>query len=233
MARPIPIFALLCSMAALVGCGSIAHRTVNPQAALDAAAAHPVKSADVAAEVTIQVQGVDRLNGPLRLRVDGPYVAGSASSFPSFDWRAKRQRPRLPGGRAPDFDRRERLPERLWRQLPGWGRAAATTAGGPAMPTCAAGSASPGRSGDGNEGRADCARIRAPLRGGGSRPTWRRYSVPWARSDVGGARHGRGVRRLRRSPSSTSCGVDAQLTVPPQEQAMLERGDRRPCPRAM
>jgi hypothetical protein len=69
------------------GCGGSDHETVNPEAMLDAAAAHPIRSADADIDLRLQVRGVSPLSGPLRLRLSGPYVSGGGRQIPKFDWR--------------------------------------------------------------------------------------------------------------------------------------------------
>src|SRR3977135_3111791 len=54
---------------------------------LDAAAAHPVSSAQTAIDLRVEVRGLPRLSAPLRLRLEGPYVGGGGARVPSFDWR--------------------------------------------------------------------------------------------------------------------------------------------------
>jgi hypothetical protein len=68
------------------GCGGTSHPTVDPEVMLDSAAAHPIESADAKIDLRLQVEGVSRLSGPLRLRLDGPYRSGGADRIPSFDW---------------------------------------------------------------------------------------------------------------------------------------------------
>jgi hypothetical protein len=60
---------------------------VNPEAMLDAAAAHPIRSAQTQIDLRVEVRGVPELSQPLRLRLDGPYVSGGGARIPSFDWR--------------------------------------------------------------------------------------------------------------------------------------------------
>ena len=74
--------------AVLAGCGGGSqHETVPPEAMLDAAAAHPIGSADAEIEARLRVDGVPRLSGPITLHLEGPYRSGGGTSIPSFDWR--------------------------------------------------------------------------------------------------------------------------------------------------
>jgi hypothetical protein len=216
MARSISIFALLCSAAALVtGCGSSAHRPVNPEAALDAAAARGIRSADVEGELTIQVHGGDRLSSPLRLRVDGPYVAGSATSFPSFDWRANASALGFPvGGHLTSTG------ENVYLSV--YGDDYQLGSAPPPLPMIDVrrwfGAAD--QIGEGDEGGVDCARIRAPLRGGR------------AAADLAPVLATLGIGEVGVHGTIEAClgfddhllhqlRLDVQLTVPPQEQAAL------------
>ena len=54
------------------GCGGSTHQTVNPEAMLDAAAAHPVRSANTDLDLRVAVRGVEQLSEPLRLRLSAP-----------------------------------------------------------------------------------------------------------------------------------------------------------------
>jgi hypothetical protein len=216
MVRSISLFALLCSTMALMGgCGSSANRSVNPEAALGAAASRGIRSANVEGEVTIQVRGIDRLSSPVRLRVDGPYVAGGATSFPSFDWRASASALGFPvGGHltstganvylsvyGDDYQLGSAPPPVPAIDVRRWFGAARQV-------------------GDADEGGVDCARIRAPLRGGRAAADLAPVLTPLGLGEV--AVHGtidacvgfddRLFHELR---------LDAQLTVPPQERAAL------------
>lgn len=60
---------------------------VNPDALLDSAAAHPVKSADIEGEAKLTLDGSSVLSQPVTFRVEGPYVGGGGLRIPSFDWK--------------------------------------------------------------------------------------------------------------------------------------------------
>jgi hypothetical protein len=75
----------LIAAAALAGCGGSHHERVDPERMLDQAAAHPIHSAQVQADTRTQVQGVERLTTPIRLRFEGPAVSGEGTRIPSFD----------------------------------------------------------------------------------------------------------------------------------------------------
>jgi hypothetical protein len=80
---------LLAAIVNAAGCGGSEHKTVNPEAMLDAAAAHPIASAQTDIDLRLQVRGVTQLSGPLRLTLEGPYVSGQGRQIPKFDWRMK------------------------------------------------------------------------------------------------------------------------------------------------
>jgi hypothetical protein len=84
--RRSPAIALIV-VAALTGCGGSDHERVNPERMLDQAAQHPISSADVEIDGRLRVLGVERLNEPIRLGFEGPYVSGGGVRIPSFDWR--------------------------------------------------------------------------------------------------------------------------------------------------
>src|SRR5436190_17133278 len=70
-----------------MGCGGASHPRIDPEVMLDSAAAHPIESADSDIDLRVRVDGVPRLSGPLRLRLEGPYRSGGKARIPSFDWR--------------------------------------------------------------------------------------------------------------------------------------------------
>jgi hypothetical protein len=74
-------------VATAVGCGGASHPKVGAEVMLDSAAAHPIESADTDIDLRLRVDGVPRLSGPLRLRLEGPYRSGGGERIPSFDWR--------------------------------------------------------------------------------------------------------------------------------------------------
>src|SRR5262249_56118958 len=81
--------AALLAFATLIaaGCGGgDSHHNVDPEAMLDAAFSKPISSADVDADLALQVTGVPRLRTPARLHLEGPYVSGRGVRIPSFDW---------------------------------------------------------------------------------------------------------------------------------------------------
>ena len=160
---------LLVAVVNAAGCGGSDHKTVNPEVMLDAAAAHPVTSANTDLDLRVAVSGVEQLSGPLRLRLSGPYVSGAGRTVPRFDWRMNASALGFPVGGHLALDRRQRLPDGLWRQLRGgertpWPpRTRGSRSRRPSIPGSWFGRARV--VGQGNEGGADCERISAPLRG--------------------------------------------------------------------
>jgi hypothetical protein len=74
----------------LTGCGGgdgSDRPLVDPDALLDSAARHPVRSADLEGQARLTLDGASRLSEPITLRVEGPYVSGGGVRIPSFDWK--------------------------------------------------------------------------------------------------------------------------------------------------
>jgi len=87
MRGPWPILAgIAIALGGAMGCGGSDHERVNPEAMLDTAAAHPIRSAETEIQVRARVEGVSQLSDPITLRLEGPYVSGGGG-IPSFDWR--------------------------------------------------------------------------------------------------------------------------------------------------
>jgi hypothetical protein len=151
-----------------VGCGGSHHETVKPEAMLDAAAAHPISSAQTDIDLRLQVRGVSRLSGPLRLRLSGPYISGAGRQIPRFDWRLSANALGFPvGGRFVSTG------TNVYLSLYGDNYQVGTDAVAAANDRVGETSAIHPRSwfgrarvdGQGHEGGADCERISAPLRG--------------------------------------------------------------------
>src|SRR3954463_15858617 len=80
-------FALLCvalSAALLSACGS--GNSDDVKETLDKAFSTPIKSARIDLEVSLQLDGVKQLNGPVKLSVQGPYETGGSQTIPNTDW---------------------------------------------------------------------------------------------------------------------------------------------------
>lgn len=77
--------ALLAAAAAtsLAACGG---DDAEVKALLDSAFDKPIGSAVVTADVEVDIEGVEELGDPIRLRVSGPYRSGGDERLPTFDW---------------------------------------------------------------------------------------------------------------------------------------------------
>ena len=60
---------------------------MNPEALLDSASNHPVRSAEIDGQARLALEGSSVLEQPVTLRVRGPYVGGDGARIPSFDWK--------------------------------------------------------------------------------------------------------------------------------------------------
>jgi len=159
---------LLLAVVNAAGCGTH-HDTVNPEAMLDAAAAHPIGSAQTDIDLRLQAHGVQQLSGPLRLRLSGPYVSGQGRTIPKLDWRLSAVALGFPvGGHLVSTG------SNVFLTIYGDTYEVGTEAVTAANDRIATASDIHPRSwfgtarvvGQGNEGGADCERIAAPLRGG-------------------------------------------------------------------
>ncbi len=150
------------------GCGGTHHDTVDPRAMLDAAAAHPITSADTDIDLRVAVRDVPELSAPLRLRLSGPYVSGGGTTVPRLDWRLGASALGFPvGGHLVSTG------ENAYLTVYGDTYEVGTDAIATANERIATAPAIHPRSwfgrprvaGQGHEGGVDCERITAPLRG--------------------------------------------------------------------
>ncbi len=165
---------LLVAIVNAAGCGGSSHQAVNPERMLNAAAAHPISAADLEIDLRAQVRGVAQLSGPLRLRLEGPYVSGGGERIPSFDWRLSASALGFPvGGRAVSTGTNAYLSVYGDNYVVGTEPVARaneriSAAGGTGTDLGLPPRSWFGRArsaGDGNAGGTDCERISAPLRG--------------------------------------------------------------------
>jgi hypothetical protein len=78
------VLALAIAAAFLAACGGGSSGDVKNT--LDKAFSTPIKSARIDLEVTLQLDGVKQLNGPIKLSVQGPYESGGSQTIPKAQW---------------------------------------------------------------------------------------------------------------------------------------------------
>jgi hypothetical protein len=76
------VLALTASLLAACGGGDSGNVTDT----LDKAFSTPIKSARIDLEITLKLDGVKELNGPVKLSVQGPYESGGSKTIPKADW---------------------------------------------------------------------------------------------------------------------------------------------------
>src|SRR4051794_419078 len=76
------VLALTASVLAACGGGDSGNVTDT----LDKAFSTPIKSARIDLEITLKLDGVKELNGPVKLSVQGPYESGGSKTIPKADW---------------------------------------------------------------------------------------------------------------------------------------------------
>ena len=82
--RTLLLCVLALSAAALTACGGKSSSDVKDT--LDKAFSTPIKSARIDLELSLDLQGVQQLNGPVKLSVQGPYETGGKQTIPKADW---------------------------------------------------------------------------------------------------------------------------------------------------
>src|SRR5436190_6631796 len=82
--RSLLLVALALAAALVAACGGKSSSDVKDT--LDKAFSTPIKSANIDLEVTVNLNGVKQLNGPVKLSVQGPYESGGAKTIPKTDW---------------------------------------------------------------------------------------------------------------------------------------------------
>src|SRR3954462_4400127 len=76
------VFAL--AMGVLAACGGGSSADVKDT--LDKAFSTPIHSARIDLELTLKLDGVKQVNGPVKLSVQGPYESGGNQTIPKADW---------------------------------------------------------------------------------------------------------------------------------------------------
>src|SRR3954453_23293840 len=80
------LFLLLASALLLTGCGSSKDESVNGLLKDTFAGGKSVKSGKLNLQLDADRQGVKSLNGPVRLRVAGPFQSSGKNELPKFDF---------------------------------------------------------------------------------------------------------------------------------------------------
>jgi hypothetical protein len=226
--RTLILTSLLFGIVNATGCGGSSHPPVNPEAMLDSAAAHPIKSGQTEIDLRIEARGVSQLPGPVRLRLDGPYVSGGGTQIPSFDWKLTASALGFPvGGQVVSTGTNAYLS--VYGDNYEIGTAAVAAANQRIQQATAAGQGIHPRSwfgrahidGDGNEGGVDCERISARLRG----DAMARDLTPWAvELGLSGPPAVSGTARACVGFDDRvlhELTVDAEVSIPPADRARL------------
>lgn len=82
--RAFALIVLTLAAGAVSACGSGSSGNVTDT--LDKAFSTPIKSARIDLEISLQLNGVKQLNGPVKLSVQGPYETGGSQTIPKADW---------------------------------------------------------------------------------------------------------------------------------------------------
>src|SRR3954466_1574835 len=82
--RSLLLVVIVVSTSLLAACGGQSSSDVKDT--LDKAFSTPIKSANIDLEVTLNLDGVKQLNGPVKLSVQGPYESGGNKTIPKADW---------------------------------------------------------------------------------------------------------------------------------------------------
>jgi hypothetical protein len=83
-ARSLLLITLALAAALLAACGGKSSSDVKDT--LDKAFSTPIKSARTDLELSLALDGVKQLNGPVKLSVQGPYESGGNKTIPKTDW---------------------------------------------------------------------------------------------------------------------------------------------------
>jgi hypothetical protein len=82
--RTLAVLVFALAAALLTACGG--NSSGDVKSTLDKAFSTPIRSARIDLEVTLKLDGVKQLNGPVKLSVQGPYETGGNQTIPKADW---------------------------------------------------------------------------------------------------------------------------------------------------
>jgi hypothetical protein len=82
--RSLLFAAFALAAALLAACGGKSSSDVKQT--LDKGFSTPIKSAQIDLELSLNLDGVKQLNGPVKLSVQGPYESGGSKTIPKADW---------------------------------------------------------------------------------------------------------------------------------------------------
>src|SRR3954452_4928066 len=82
--RLLLLVALVLAASLLAACGGKSSSDVKQT--LDKGFSTPINSAQIDLELSLNLDGVKQLNGPVKLSVQGPYESGGSKTIPKADW---------------------------------------------------------------------------------------------------------------------------------------------------
>jgi hypothetical protein len=86
--RAVLALSLLALVALVAGCGGGGGSSEDAQATIDKAFSTPIDSANIALSLEAQVDGLAQLQGPVTVKLSGPFQSNGKGKLPSFDWDA-------------------------------------------------------------------------------------------------------------------------------------------------
>jgi hypothetical protein len=82
--RALTLLVLSIAAGLLAACGSGSSQ--DAKQTLNQAFSTPIHSANIDLEITLNLNGVKQVNGPVKLSVQGPYESGASKTIPKADW---------------------------------------------------------------------------------------------------------------------------------------------------